>query len=486
MTPGLQQRMLAQLGDAELFGRAAAYAREYLNGALAQRVFPSDEALRGLAAFDEPLPEHPEPAEEILRRLHESGSPATCATTGGRYFGFVIGGALPAALATRWLADVWDQNPVMHVLSPVNAHLETVCEKWIVELLRLPAGTASGFVSGTTTATFCGLAAGRHELLQRRGWDVNAKGLAGAPRLRVVLSEEAHASVFRALALLGLGREGLEYVPADDQGRMRADAMPELDDHCLVIAQAGHVNSGAFDPLDEIGERVRRANGWLHVDGAFGLWAAASRARQVLTRGIEKADSWSVDAHKTINAPYDCGLVLCRQRGALAGALHLDGSYLQLSDRRDGMLYTSEMSRRSRAVDLWATLKALGRSGVEDLVDRLCAHAERFARKLRAQGFRVLNDVVFNQVMAACDTPDGTRATLRHLQASGECWCGGALWHGEPVIRISVCSWATTEDDVDRSVAAFVAARDAACAALGEPAALEPGEPAQRSVQPRA
>jgi len=462
MKPGLQHEMLSAIGSRELFDQAREYAHAYMDATLTRRAFPDDEALGALAAFDEPLPDEPERPAEILRMLHEHGSPATVAASGGRYFGFVTGGALPAALAARWLADVWDQNPVLYVLSPVISQLESTCERWIADLLRLPAGTVAGFVSGTSTATLCGLAAGRYALLERAGWNVNSEGLAGAPPLRVIVNEQAHASVFRALEVLGFGSARLERAAADDEGRMRLDSMPELDARCLVIAQAGHVNSGAFDPLDEIGDRVRRANAWLHVDGAFGLWAAASRSKRVLTRGIEKADSWSVDAHKTLNAPYDNGLVLCRHASTLAVALHASGSYLQFSDRRDGMLYTPEMSRRARAVDLWATLKALGRSGVEDLVDRLCLHAERFAAKLKAQGFRVLNDVVFNQVLAACETPELTRATLEHIQRSGECWCGGAEWRGEPVIRISVCSWATTAEDIDRSVAAFVAAREAA------------------------
>jgi len=266
--------------------------------------------------------------------------------------------------------------------------------------------------------------------------------------------------VLKALSLLGLGRARVETVLVDDQGRMQVDRMPELDSHCLVIAQAGNVNSGAFDPLDEICDRVRQANAWIHVDGAFGLWAATSRAKSYLTHGIEKADSWSVDAHKTLNAPYDCGMILCRNREALISAMQATASYIIFSDKRDGMHYAPEMSRRGRVIELWATLKFLGKEGVKELINRLCGHAERFAEQLRAEGFRVLNDVVFNQVLVACDTPELTKATLENIQKSGECWCGGATWNGEPVIRISVCSWATTEADVERSAAAFVTARN--------------------------
>lgn len=468
MTPQeLHDSMLAQAGSAALFDRARAYAGEYMERIRERRVFPDARALEGLSAFDEPLPESPTEAGEVLRLLHEHGSPATVATTGGRYFGFVTGGAIPAALAARWLADAWDQVAALYLLSPVVSRLEATCEKWVVELLGLPAGTAAGLVSGTSAATMCGLAAGRNELLRRQGWDASERGLFGAPAIRVVMTEQAHATVPKALAVLGLGRARVESVPADRQGRLVVERMPELDARCLVIAQSGNVSTGSFDPLDEIGDRCRRAGAWLHVDGAFGLWAAATPSYRLLTRGLEKADSWSVDAHKTLNTPYDCGVILCRDAGALVSALQATDSYILYGEHRDGMLYTPEMSRRARAVDLWATLKALGRSGVEALVDRLCEHAQRFGTQLRARGFRVLNDVVFNQVLVACANADLTKETLRRVQESGECWCGGAVWEGEPVIRISVCSWATTTEDVDRSVAAFVDARERASRELG-------------------
>jgi glutamate/tyrosine decarboxylase-like PLP-dependent enzyme len=458
----LQEEMFAQLDHPDLFEQARSHALAYVAESRTRRVVPDAAALRGLAAFDEPLPERAVAPEAILRRLHEHASPATVATTGGRYFGFVTGGAVPAALAAKWLVDVWDQAAALYVLSPAVMRIEEVCERWLVELLGLPGTTRAGFVSGTSSATLCGLAAGRNALLARAGWDVNAHGLFGAPALRVVLTEQHHATVFKALGLLGLGRERVERVPTDNQGRMRADEMPALDDRCLVVAQVGNVNSGSFDPLDVITERARAAGAWVHVDGAFGLWAAASRNKRELTRGLARADSWSVDAHKTLNAPYDSGVILCKDGDALVTALQAVDSYILYGRERDGMLYTPEMSRRARAVELWATLMALGRVGIEELVDRLCAHAARFGERLGGHGFRVLNDVVFNQVLVACESPELTRATLRGVQESGECWCGGATWEGEPVIRISVCSWATTEDDVERSVAAFVAAREAA------------------------
>jgi glutamate/tyrosine decarboxylase-like PLP-dependent enzyme len=458
----LQQHLFTQSADKALFEQAAASAIEYMEGAHDRAVTPTPEAIDGLAVFDEPLPDAPCDAGEIVRLLHEHGSPATVATTGGRYFGFVNGAVIPAAVAAGWLSDAWDQNVGLYVMSPIASQLEAVCEKWLVDLFGLPAGTAAGLVSGTSAATLCGLAAGRNELLRRAGWDVNKRGLFGAPEIEVVLGDQAHATVFKALALLGLGNERVSRVAVDAQGRMIASELPPLDDRTIVITQAGNVNSGAFDPIDEICGAARAAGAWVHVDGAFGLWAAASRGKRHLTRGIGKADSWSVDAHKTLNAPYDCGIVLCANRQALVAAMQATGSYIQYGEygkRRDGMLTTLDMSRRARAVELWATLKALGKSGVEELVDGLCERAVQFADGLVAEGFHILNDVVFNQLLVRCDTPEQTKSTLDNIQQSAECWCGGTVWDANPAIRISVCSWATTEADVERSVKAFVKAR---------------------------
>lgn len=456
----IRDQMRSDLADKAVFEQARSYAYDYMDKVSDRSVTPSEEALKGLGIFDEPLPERSCSPSEILRLLHENGSPATIAQTAGRYFGFVNGSSTPAALAAKWLSDVWDQNAALYVISPIASQLEAVCEKWVGGLLGLPEETAAGFVSGTSIATACGLAAGRNEILKRQGWDVTSKGLFGAPPVRVVLGEQAHATVFKALALIGLGRDRVERVPVDDQGRMLADKMPELDANTLVVAQAGNVNSGAFDPLDEICEKARKAGAWVHIDGAFGLWAAASNTKRHLTKGIEKADSWSVDAHKTLNAPYDCGIILCKNRNALITSLQATGSYILYSDKRDGMLYTPEMSRRARGIELWATLRFFGRNGVEELVDGLCDRALQFAELLSVNGFRIKNDVVFNQVLVACDSPEDTKSVLENIQKSGECWCGGAVWKGEPVIRISVCSWATTPQDVERSVDAFVKARN--------------------------
>jgi glutamate/tyrosine decarboxylase-like PLP-dependent enzyme len=460
--PSIRETMFAQIADKMLFEQAKSYAYAYMDEVNRRLVFPDDKAIEKLAAFDEPLPQHPQLATEILKLLDEYGSPATVAQTGGRYFGFVNGNAIPIALAARWLSDIWDQNPALHVISPTVAKLEQVCERWVRDLLGLPSETVAGFVSGTSIATMCGLAAGRYAILKNQGWDVNEDGLFGAPPIRVVVSQQAHGTVFKALALLGLGRNRVELVPADLEGRLDAAYLPKLDSSTLVILQAGNVNSGSFDDFEQACSLAQSAGAWVHIDGAFGLWAAASPNKKHLTKGIEKADSWSVDGHKTLNTPYDCGIILCKNRDALVASMQATGAYIQYSENRDSMLYTPDMSRRARAVELWATLRFLGRIGVAELVDGLCERATQFAEQLAANGFRVLNEVVFNQVLVACDTPAETKATLAGIQASGECWCGGTNWQGKPAIRISVCSWATTSDDVDRSVQAFIKARDAA------------------------
>jgi glutamate/tyrosine decarboxylase-like PLP-dependent enzyme len=454
--------MRQEITDKNLFEMAKTYAFDYMDTIAARRVSPDPQAIENLSLFDEPLPETSMPGEDVLELLHAHGSPATVAQTGGRYFGFVNGNVIPTALAARWLADTWDQNPALYVISPIVAKLEQICEQWLTELFALPAGTVAGFVSGTSIATMCGLAAARHAILQRLDWDVNARGLFGAPPFRVVVSRQAHGTVFKALALLGLGKDRVELVAANDQGQMTVADLPELDVHTLLILQAGNVNSGAFDDFDALCEKANRAGAWVHVDGAFGLWAAASKNQQHLTRGVEKADSWSVDGHKTLNTPYDCGIILCRHKEALIQAMQASGAYIHYSENRDGMLYGPDMSRRARAVEVWAALKYLGKSGVAQMIDGFCRRAVRFAEGLSENGFKVLNAVVFNQVLVAGETPHETERTLAEIQQAGVCWCGGTVWDEKPAIRISVCSWATTPDDVDTSVNAIVDARSKA------------------------
>ncbi|NCB50610.1 MAG: aspartate aminotransferase family protein [Clostridia bacterium] len=458
--------MKDQLIEKTLFEQAKNAAYDYIDNLAEMAVSPSEASISGLKVFDGTMPEEPCPPSEVLNMLTSYGAANTIAQTGGKYFGFVCGGSLPVSLASKWLSDVWDQNSALFVLSPIAAKLEEICEKWIADLLGLFPDTAAGFVSGSSTAIICALAAARNELLQKQGWNVNEKGLFGAPPIRVVLSEQAHSSIFKALALLGLGKERVELVPADEEGRISTEKLPEIDSNTLLIIQAGNVNSGAFDPIDRLCDIGNKAGAWVHVDGAFGLWAAASENYRSLTKGMEKADSWSADAHKTLNAPYDCGIVLCKDRAALVQTMQASGSYIQYSENRDGMLYTPEMSRRARSIELWAVLKYLGKSGVESLVDRLCEGAKYFAANLSKNGFSVLNDVVFNQILIKCETPEITLAVLKNIQSGGKCWCGGAVWKTEPVIRISVCSWQTTEQDIDDCVEAFVLCRKQAAGIL--------------------
>ena len=468
MTADLFETTLFQYRDKTIFNKARDLAFDYMDtihqAAPEQErlVFPPPESLSGLEVFDEPFPETCGDTDAILDLLHTHGSPATVAQTGGRYFGFVNGSAFPVALAAKWLADVWDQNAAMNATSPIAAKLEQVCETWLKDLFGLPETTAAGFVSGTSAATFSGLAAARNQTLSNMGWDIRKKGLFNAPRPRIILGDQAHSTVFKALSLIGFGMDDLERVPCDSQGRMRTDRLPEIDETCIGIAQAGNVNTGAFDPLEEICSLAGDA--WVHVDGAFGLWAAGSPDYAPLVRGMEKADSWSVDAHKTLNTPYDCGIILCRHPGALVSALQNSGDYIIYGDQRDPMLYTPEMSRRARGIDLWATMKFLGQSGIRALVNRLCANAKAMGQKLKDQGFILHNEVVFNQVLVACPDETTTRSMLARLQEDGTCWCGGSVWEGKTAIRVSVCSWATTEEDIERSVRAFAEARDKAVA----------------------
>lgn len=451
----IREKMFHEISEKSIFNQVKDYAFEYADNSLNRNVFPSPEAIEGLRAFDEDLPVGTNEPEDVLKQLHVYGSPATVEDTGGRYFGFVIGGALPVALAAKWLSDFWDQNAGLYVTSPIVSKLETVVEKWLRQLFRLPENVVSGFVSGTTTAVFCGLAAARYRVLKKLDWDVNTKGLYNAPKIRIVAGMQAHGAVLKAISMLGLGKDSIEWVEVDGQGRMIPEKVPDLDKSTILILQAGNVNSGSFDPIDEICDKAVKANAWIHIDGAFGLWARCSQNLEYLTNGMEKADSWSVDAHKTLNTPYDSGIVLCNDRDALTSALHVTGSYLMHTEARDGYSYTTEMSRRSRIVELWASIKYLGQEGISDLVDGLHERARQFAFEIKKSGFQVLNEVVFNQVLVACENDDITGKTLDLIQKSGECWCGSAQWDNRKVIRVSICSWATTLLDISRSVKAF-------------------------------
>jgi glutamate/tyrosine decarboxylase-like PLP-dependent enzyme len=432
--------------------RSVQYLGRLQNG----NVFPSSEAIDALTKLDEPLPDGPSDIETVIDLLDNIGSPATVLTAGGRYFGFVIGGSLPAALAANWLAGAWDQNAGLRVASPIASVLEQITLGWLLDVLSLPAEAGGGFVSGATMANFTALAAARHALLKKQGWDVEAKGLFGAPPVTVIVGDEVHVSVLKALSLLGFGRDRVIRVPVDRQGRLRPDGLPELPEPAIVCIQAGNVNTGAFDPANEICAAAQRAGAWVHVDGAFGLWAAATPQHAQLTSGFEKADSWAIDAHKWLNVPYDSGIAFCRNPEHLCGAMSTRAAYLLVGEQREPYHYVPEMSRRARGIEIWAALRSLGRSGLSDLIERTCNYARRFARGLTQAGYRVLNDVVLNQVLVAFGDAETTRRVIEGVQTDGTCWCGGTEWQGHTAMRISVSSWATTDADVDRSLAAIL------------------------------
>jgi glutamate/tyrosine decarboxylase-like PLP-dependent enzyme len=403
-----------------------------------------------------PLQEEPIAPAQVLAQLDSVGSPATSASAGGRYFGFVVGGSLPAALAANILTAAWDQNAGMEANSPVAAYLERVCRGWLTSVLRLPPTCEIGFVTGATMANFTALAAARHAVLQAQGWDVERSGLFGAPQITVIVGEEVHISVLKSIGMLGLGRERVVRVPVDNQGRMIATAIPPIAGPAIVCLQAGNVNTGAFDPADEIIERLSGTGAWIHVDGAFGLWAAAAPATRHLARGLEKADSWATDAHKWLNVSYDSGLVFVREPRYLNAAMAASAAYLVEGKTRDPHLATPELSRRARGAEVWATLRSLGTRGLAQMIERTCAHARRFTEAMQAAGHSVLNDVVLNQALVSFGAPDVTHAVIRKVQEDGTCWCGGTQWQGHAAMRISVSSWATTEEDVEKSIAAIL------------------------------
>ncbi len=440
----------------ELLADTAERAARYIVGIGNRPVAPLPQDIARLEALGGPLPHLSSDPAQVLALLDDLGSPATVATTGGRYFGFVIGGSLPAALAANWLAGAWDQNAGMQILSPVAARIEEIAMAWILELLGLPAQSGVGFVSGTTTANFSALAAARTALLQGAGWDVEEDGLFGAPPIQVVVGDEVHISLLKALSLLGLGRSRLTRVPVDNQGRIRADQLPRLDDRTLVCLQAGNVNTGAFDPAGEICVRAHDAGAWVHIDGAFGLWAAVSPQYAPLLNGAGDADSWAIDCHKWLNVPYDSALAVVRKPRHLHHAMTLSAAYLPASESREPWHFTPEMSRRARGIELWAAIRSLGRTGLQEMIERNCRQAKRFAQGLQQAGFTILNDVVLNQVLVSFGTPEETRRIISEIQTDGVCWCAGTKWQGQTAMRISVSCWATTDEDVERSLEAMI------------------------------
>jgi glutamate/tyrosine decarboxylase-like PLP-dependent enzyme len=439
----------------QLLADTADRCLRYLESLNSRGVAPATADLEALKSLCGPLPSGPTDALDVIRDLDEIGSPATTATAGPRYFGLVIGGALPVAVAASWLTTAWDQNNGVRIGSPMAAAIEDVVLEWLRELLVIPAGAAGALVTGATMANFVGLAAARHALLARKGWDAEGMGIFGAPPLTLVVGEEVHASVLKALSMLGLGRDRALRAPVDEQGRLIVEKLPKLDDQTILCMQAGNVNTGAFDPAPEICARAKKAGSWVHVDGAFGLWAQASKSRQALASGFSEADSWSVDAHKWLNVPYDSGIAFVRDGVHLAAAMTATASYLVSSSGREPFHYTPEMSRRARAIEIWAVLRSLGKAGVAALVDKSCAQATRMASKLSRAGFRILNEVGLNQILVSFGDDDLNRRTIELIQLDGTCWCGGTEWMGRHVMRISVSSWMTTDADVDLSVVAI-------------------------------
>lgn len=439
-----------------LLKSAAQRAINYLDTLENRTVAPTPAALQALSRLDEPFPDQSTDAESVISLLDEVGSPATMASAGSRFFGFVIGGSLPAALAANWLAGAWDQNAGLVATSPVSAKLEMVAMRWLLDVLRLPPGCGVGFVTCATQANFAGLAAARHALLARRGWDVEAQGLFGAPPITVVVGDEVHVSLLKALSMLGLGRDRVVRVPVDGQGRMRADALPLLDSNTIVCIQAGNVNTGAVDPASVIISQAKAAGAWVHVDGAFGLWAAVAPDRADLVSNIGDADSWATDAHKWLNVPYDSGIVFVRDPQHLHAAMAVNAAYLVAGETRDPTHYTPDFSRRARGVEVWAALRSLGREGLANLVERTCRHAARFAAGLHDAGYEVLNEVVLNQVLVSFGDAETTRRVIAAIQEDGTCWCGGTVWQGKTAMRISVSSWATTDEDVEQSLEAMI------------------------------
>lgn len=452
----IQDKMFQEVRDKEIFSQAQQYSFEYLESIFDRNVYPTEKALNDLSIFDEELPANSTKAKNVIEQLNKYGNPATTATLGGRYFGFVCGSAIPVGIAAKNLGTYWDQAPAMNVLSPIGSKLESVVEKWLVDLFNLPKNTSAGFVSGTSTANLCGLAAARYRILERNNWDINEKGLRNSPKIRIVTGKQAHSTVLKAVGILGLGKENIEWVDVDSQGRIITESIPELDKNTILVLQAGNVNSGAFDDFEIICKKAKKANAWVHIDGAFGLWAEAVSKLKYLTKGIGNASSWAVDGHKTLNTPYDCGIILCADQEAMTSALHMSGSYIIESSERDGMFYTPEMSRRARIIELWSIMKYLGKNGIDEMILTMYQRAKQFSKEIvKIEGFHVENDIVFNQVIVRCDSDIITERVLSNIQMLRECWLGGSIWFGKKVMRVSICSWATTKNDISRSVESF-------------------------------
>jgi glutamate/tyrosine decarboxylase-like PLP-dependent enzyme len=454
------RRRILTMDDLSLLADADARARSYVASVQERRVFPDAAALAALSAFEESLPAQGQGDTDTLALLDQLGSPATVVSNGPRYFGFVIGACLPSAAAAERLVVAWDQCASSFDNSPIAATLEKVAAGWVLEALDLPRQGAVGFGTSATASTIACLTAARRALLAGKGWDFDQDGLAGAPEIKVIVSDVVHVTVRKALRVLGFGMGRLLVAPTDGNGRIDPDRLPPIDDATILCLQAGEVNTGEFDPFEQLVPRAKTAGAWVHVDGAFGLWARASRSAAHLAAGVEQADSWTTDGHKWLNTPYDGAMAICRDPEALARAMNSDAVYATAASDAQKNL-TMEFSRRARGIAIWAALRSLGRSGVAALVDRHIAQAARLAARLRKSGFDVVNRVVLNQVLVRGRTDEETLAIRLAVEASGEAWFGLTAWRGRPAFRLSVSSWRTLDNDIDRLVESLVKARDA-------------------------
>ncbi len=440
----------------DLLADAARRARRYVETSDVRSVAPSDGALDALCAFDEAFPDDGFASQDTIDLLDTVGSPATVATTGGRYFGFVNGATLPVALAASWMTSAWDQNAALPVMSPAAAKIGDVARGWLVEALGLPNGAEAAFVTGATVANASCLAAARDSRLAAAGWDAAADGLFGAPPITVVVGEQAHSTLLKSLSLVGLGRNRVVRVPTDSQGAIVAAQLPDVAGPVIVCAQAGEVNTGAFDPFAEIVDWARDRDAWVHVDGAFGLWALADPSRADLVDGLVDADSWATDGHKWLNVTYDCGIASVRRGEDLHRTFSSVAGYLPPGGGYEAMHHTPQSSQRARQIEVWAALRTLGRSGLSHLVASLCDHAAVIADALGTAGLVIVNDVVLNQVLVRAATDELTKAWIDEIQRDGTCWCGPTIWDGRAAMRISVSGWSTTEADIERSIAAML------------------------------
>lgn len=438
----------------ELYQQAFSYATSFLKESNHQPIQVSEMARENLKHLDFELQEQGVDAVQVIHELDQWVSPATMKMGSPRFFGFVIGGSYPVSVASNWLGTAWDQNTGLEKTTPAVAMLEKVSAQWMLKLLGLPEQSATAFVTGATVANFTALAAARNQVFTTAGWDVEADGLIGAPELHIIISEESHPTVYKSLAMLGLGRNRVTKVPCDEQGRIDMNQFPEIKDNTIIITQAGNINSGSFDPIGAICELAHQKNAWVHVDGAFGLWAMASKQLCHLGSGLEQADSWATDAHKWLNVPYDSGLAFVKNEHALKAAMAITASYLPTENAgRNPSDYTPELSRRARGIDVYAVLRHLGTSGVAELVDRCCTCAKQFATLLSAAGYEVMNEVVLNQVVVCFGSEALNLAILDAVQKEGTCWVGQTIWHDRLAMRISVSNWQTDAAAVDDSFA---------------------------------